>query len=195
MRGIYRPPNPSLRSGESPSGMSGIFKPDRLSFENNQSRFDSRCVRQWWRIAFNNVDNLMSSQTKDDVSSAYQNEVVTAPDMLDLAKHIVNQKPATFDPAKFEDHYESALTELINQKRSGKPITAKARPKGENVVDLMEALKRSIGNEAQATKGKKPRKAAAGQKEMLLPISGKRAAKQDAKKADKPAAARTRKRA
>jgi DNA end-binding protein Ku len=52
-------------------------------------------------------------------------------------------------------HYESALTELINQKRSGKPITAKARPKGENVVDLMEALKRSIGNEAQATKGKK----------------------------------------
>jgi DNA end-binding protein Ku len=43
----------------------------------------------------------------------------------------------------------------------------------------MEALKRSIGNEAQATKGKKPRKAAAGQKEMLLPISGKRAAKQD----------------
>jgi len=72
-------------------------------------------------------------------------------------------------------------------------ITAKARPKGENVVDLMEALKRSIGNEAQATKGKKPRKAAARQKEMLLPISGKR--KQDAKKADKPAAARGRKHA
>jgi hypothetical protein len=44
--------DPSLRSGESPSGMSGIFKPDRLSFENNQSRFDSRCVRQWWRIHF-----------------------------------------------------------------------------------------------------------------------------------------------
>ena len=40
-----------------------------------------------------------------------------------------------------------------------------------------------------------PRKAAAGQKEMLLPISGKRAAKQEAKKADKPAAARSRKRA
>ena len=59
----------------------------------------------------------------------------------------------------------------------------------------MEALKRSIGNEAQATKGKKPRKAAARQKEMLLPISGKRTAKQDAKKADKPAAARGRKHA
>jgi DNA end-binding protein Ku len=116
-------------------------------------------------------------------------------DMLDLAKHIVNQKTSTFEPEKFEDHYETALVELINQKRSGKAITAKARPKGDNVVDLMDALKRSIGNEAQTTTGKKPRKAAAGQKEMLLPISGKRAAKQDAKKADKPAAGRTRKRA
>jgi DNA end-binding protein Ku len=122
-------------------------------------------------------------------------DVKVTKDMLDLAKHIVNQKSAAFDPGKFEDHYESALTELINQKRSGMPITAKARPKGENVVDLMDALKRSIANDAQPAKGKKPRKAAAGQKEMLLPISGKRAAKEEAKKADKPATARNRKRA
>jgi hypothetical protein len=47
----------------------------------------------------------------------------------------------------------------------------------------------------QPAKGKKPRKAAAGQKEMLLPISGKRAAKEDKKKVDKPTPARTRKRA
>ena len=44
--------------------------------------------------------------------------------MLDLAKHIVNQKTSTFEPEKFEDHYEAALTELINQKRNGKPIAA-----------------------------------------------------------------------
>ena len=116
--------------------------------------------------------------------------------MLDLAKHIVNQKTSTFEPEKFEDHYEAALTELINQKRSGKPIAAKARPRGENVVDLMDALKRSIASDrgAEPAKGKKPRKAAAGQKEMLLPISGKRAAKAEAKK-DRPAASRARKRA
>jgi DNA end-binding protein Ku len=41
--------------------------------------------------------------------------------------------------------------------------------------------------------GKKPRKAAAGQKEMLLPISGKRAAKEDGKKADKRGTSRARK--
>ena len=81
----------------------------------------------------------------------------------------------------------------MREKRSGKPIAAKARPKGENVVDLMDALKRSIANDrgAEPTKG---RKAAAGQKEMLLPISGKRAARAEAKK-DKPAASRARKRA
>jgi DNA end-binding protein Ku len=59
----------------------------------------------------------------------------------------------------------------------------------------MDALKRSIANEPQTAKGKKPRKAGAGQKEMLLPISGERAAKAETKKADKPAAARPRKRA
>jgi DNA end-binding protein Ku len=104
--------------------------------------------------------------------------------MLDLAKHIVNQKTSTFEAGKFEDHYEAALTELINQKRSGNPIAAKARPKGENAVDPMDALKRSIANDrgAEQAKGRKPRKAVAGQKEMMLPISGKRASKAEAKK-------------
>ena len=59
--------------------------------------------------------------------------------MLDLAKHIVNQKSATFDPEKFEDHYEAALAELINQKRSGKAVAAKPRPRGENVIDRLDA--------------------------------------------------------
>jgi DNA end-binding protein Ku len=103
-------------------------------------------------------------------------------DMLDLAKHIVNQKASTFEPEKFEDHYEAALTELINAKRNGKTVGAKPRPKGDNVVDLMDALKRSIAGET-TTKGKKPRKASAGQKEMLLPIEGKGRAE---KKAVKP---------
>jgi DNA end-binding protein Ku len=107
-------------------------------------------------------------------------DVKVTKDMLDLAKHIVNQKTAEFEPEKFEDHYEAALTELLNAKRQGKTIGAKPRPRGENVVDLMDALKKSIAGET-APKGKKPRKAAAGQKEMLLPIEGKKPAKKAAK--------------
>jgi len=113
-------------------------------------------------------------------------DVKVTKDMLDLAKHIVNQKTGTFDPEKFEDHYESALVDLINQKRAGKTIRPKERPKGENVVDLMEALRQSVGREAAPAKAakpaKKPRKATAGQKEMLMPIQGKKPAKEAAKK-------------
>jgi DNA end-binding protein Ku len=110
-------------------------------------------------------------------------DVKVTKDMLDLAKLIVTSKAANFEPEKFEDHYEAALAELINAKRNGKTIGAKPRPKGENVVDLMDALKKSIASEATAPKGKRLRKAPAGQKEMLLPIEGKKPA---AKKAAKP---------
>src|SRR5580698_8730303 len=119
-------------------------------------------------------------------------DVKVTKDMLDLAKHIVEQKAGNFDPDKFEDHYETALVDLINQKRAGKAITPKERPRGENVVDLMEALRRSVGGKAAAeTKapkksGKKPRKASSGQKEMPMPIAGKKASKEAAAK--KPAA-------
>jgi DNA end-binding protein Ku len=102
-------------------------------------------------------------------------DVKVTKDMLDLAKHIVNQKAGRFEPAKFEDQYEAALVELINSKRAGKPVTAKARPRGENVVDLMDALRQSIGKASSppAKSTKKTRKASAGQKEMLMPIEGK----------------------
>jgi DNA end-binding protein Ku len=74
-------------------------------------------------------------------------DVKVTKDMLDLAKHIVTQKAADFEPEKFEDHYEEALTELINAKRQGKVIAHKPRPRGENVVDLMDALKQSLATE------------------------------------------------
>jgi DNA end-binding protein Ku len=61
-------------------------------------------------------------------------DVKVTKDMLDLAKHIVIQKASDFAPEKFEDHYEEALTELINAKRNGKTVGSKPRPRGENVV-------------------------------------------------------------
>jgi DNA end-binding protein Ku len=113
-------------------------------------------------------------------------DVKVTKDMLDLAKHIVNQKSGRFAPEKFEDQYETALIYLINRKRNGQPLTKKARPAGDNVVDLMEALRRSVNGGGPATAPKK-RKAASGQKEMLMPIEGKKTAKgTTAKKTAKP---------
>src|SRR5262245_41837792 len=123
-------------------------------------------------------------------------DVKITKDMLDLAKHIVEQKSASFEPEQFEDRYEQALIDLINQKRNGLSTKAKAAPKTTgNVINLMDALKRSLASEKEAApaaakaKGKKPKKAAAGQREMLLPISGsgKRAAKETAKEIVKEA--------
>ena len=74
-----------------------------------------------------------------------------------------------------------------NQKRAGKTIRPKERPKGENVVDLMDALRKSVGSAAAEIKpskkpAKKTKKAAAGQKEMLMPIAGKKPSKEAPKK-------------
>jgi DNA end-binding protein Ku len=114
-------------------------------------------------------------------------DVKVTKDMLDLARHIVQQKSGSFEPNRFEDQYETALVDLINQKRAGKPITPKERPRGENVVDLMEALRKSVGGATAESKSekkptKKSRKAAVGQKEMLMPIAGKKPAKEAAAK-------------
>jgi DNA end-binding protein Ku len=112
----------------------------------------------------------------DEYFDDIQNVKITK-DMLDLAKHIVNQKSGRFEPAKPEDQYESALVELINQKRTGKPIIPKSRPAASNVVDLMEALRPSVGSEIKGSPSnapKKSRKGTAGQKELLMPIDGKK---------------------
>src|SRR3954447_10036045 len=138
-----------------------------------------------------------SAEYFDDIQ-----DVKITKDMLDLAKHIVQQKSGHFEPAKFEDHYEAALTELINRKRNGERITSVAKPvSNDNVISLMDALKRSISGKAaaakteaapKAAKSKKPRKAAAGQREMLLPIAGKRTAKAEEKRAPREVKAKPR---
>jgi DNA end-binding protein Ku len=143
-------------------------------------------------------------------------DVKVTKDMLDLARHIVEKKSAPFEPEGFEDHYEAALVDLINKKRAGVQLPPKAAPKtGGNVINLMDALKRSLASESESApaaraketgKGAKKKKRIDGQREMLLPISGKKAketVKEDAKetrneqpkKAEKPAraAARSRK--
>src|SRR4029450_2461667 len=78
-------------------------------------------------------------------------DVKVTKDMLDLAKHIVEQKSASFEPDKFEDHYEYVLMEPITGKGSGVRLPAKAVPRSSgNVINLMDALKRSLASEKQS---------------------------------------------
>jgi DNA end-binding protein Ku len=86
-------------------------------------------------------------------------------DMLDLAKHIVQTKSGHFQPDKFEDHYEEALKELLRKKQAGQKIApAKEAARPTNVVNLMDALRKSVeaggGETARAT----TKRAAAGRK-------------------------------
>lgn len=67
------------------------------------------------------------------------------PEMLKLAKHIIETKRGEFDPAKFDDRYEAAVAELVKAKLEGKPIKRRKEPKPTKVVDLMEALRASAG--------------------------------------------------
>ncbi len=72
-------------------------------------------------------------------------QVKTDKEMIDLAEHIIDKKAAKFDPSGFDDKYEEALLELIRAKKAGrKAPKAKAASKPSNVVNLFDALKKSL---------------------------------------------------
>lgn len=77
------------------------------------------------------------------------NEKVTK-DMLELASHIVKTKTGHFDPKRFEDHYEDALKELLRKKQHGEKIETPRERTPAKVINLMDALRRSIDTERHA---------------------------------------------
>jgi DNA end-binding protein Ku len=71
-------------------------------------------------------------------------------EMKELAIHIVDSKTTHFDPAKFQDHYETALVELLRAKQAGRAVEMpKEEAQPERVINLMDALRASIGTETQ----------------------------------------------
>lgn len=83
-------------------------------------------------------------------------DVKTDKDMIELATHIIDKKKTKFDPSKFEDSYENALLELIAAKKAGKkPPVAKPAQNQTNVVNLFDALKKSLASEDNG-KAKRP---------------------------------------
>ncbi|WP_324740896.1 Ku protein [Tsuneonella sp. CC-YZS046] len=120
-------------------------------------------------------------------ASSYFREISDAdPDeeLLDLATTLIDKKTGKFDATDFHDRYADALRELIDRKKKGKTLNIEeddkgADPRGSNVVDLMAALKKSIGSGGT---GKKAPATAASKS------SGKAPAKKTASKsATKPA--------
>ena len=68
-------------------------------------------------------------------------------DMLELASHIVESKKAHFEPEKFEDQYEDALKELLKKKQGGEKIEVPRERTPAKVINLMDALRRSVEGE------------------------------------------------
>jgi DNA end-binding protein Ku len=112
--------------------------------------------------------------------------------MMELATHIIDKMTGKFEPEKFEDRYENALIELIRSKQHGMPVKAQPVHRQTNVINLMDALRRSV--EGAGTSGgapaKKPEKAAPAKKpektekaEKSAPKARPAAAKAKARKA------------
>jgi DNA end-binding protein Ku len=76
-------------------------------------------------------------------------------ELLDLADHIIGGKMGKFDPSKFDDRYEEALTEVVKAKLEGRKIKPRPAPEPTKVVDLMEALRQSAGLKAGDKKASK----------------------------------------
>lgn len=91
-----------------------------------------------------------------DPADFFDEVPATKPDkeMVDLAVQLIGKKSAAFAPEKYEDHYQTALKELVQDKLKGRKIIAPHEEptlRGTNVVDLMEALKRSVGQQGKSS--------------------------------------------
>ena len=121
-------------------------------------------------------------------------------DMVAVARTIIERRAAEFDPADFRDRYQDALRELVESRAEGRPAAKKQAAATPKVINLMEALKRSLAEGGGKTAAAK-RKAGGDRRQghMLLPVEGGRAkpAETAAEPAAKPRAApsRTRKKA
>ena len=94
-------------------------------------------------------------------------------EMRELAAHIVKTKAGHFDPSKFEDHYETALIELLRRKQEGKRIEPiREAPRPSNVVNLMDALRKSVQAEGAGAAPTRSR-TAAGERRRSTPRTRK----------------------
>lgn len=146
------------------------------------------------RVVLHQRERLLAIEPRDDGLVAYSlrtfDEVRKPEDyfasipeakpdaaMVEIAEKIIDQLEGPFDPTKFNDHYEQALRKLIQDKEKGRTVTV-SEPKEAEVIDLMEALRRSLGQDAKPRRGETPpkgRKPAAKPAARRKPAAKKRA--------------------
>lgn len=109
-------------------------------------------------------------------------------EMADLAHVIIQRKAGHFEPEKFKDRYEDAVVEMIRAKQAGLPAEAAKRPeRPNNVIDIMDALRKSIAAEGGGNDAKEVApagKAAPPKKPSAKTAAGPQVPKKVAKKGD-----------
>jgi DNA end-binding protein Ku len=126
------------------------------------------------------VTTLRNPSEVRGTAEYFDNIPVGKPDaeMLDLAQKLIDQKVTHFDPRAYEDRYEQALMTMIKEKLKGhKPIIAAAPERG-NVINLMDALKASLGEAkpAAASKAKAAPKQSAAKASLKAALEASKAA-------------------
>jgi DNA end-binding protein Ku len=113
------------------------------------------------RVVMHGRERLVALEPRDKGIIAYTlrmgDEVVSPKDafadipaahpgkqMVEIARKIIEQQEGPFEPEKFEDRYENALRDLIRRKEKGEKLITAEPVEDDNVIDLMEALKKSL---------------------------------------------------
>jgi DNA end-binding protein Ku len=83
-------------------------------------------------------------------------DVKASRQMIDIARKIIEQQEGAFEPEKFEDRYENALRDLIRRKEKGEKLVTAEPVEEDNVIDLMEALRKSLKSKGRSVAAKAP---------------------------------------
>jgi DNA end-binding protein Ku len=128
------------------------------------------------RVVMHTRERLVALEPRDKGIIVYTlrmaDEVVTPKDafddipagkpdkrMIEIARKIIEQQEGPFEPGKFEDRYEKALRELIRRKEKGEKLVTAEPVEDDNVIDLMEALRKSLKAKGGGTTAPARRKA------------------------------------